>query len=415
MTRREFLKKYTARFLAALLLVGLIVYTVYHVLGSSEAGLMTVPAREVTDLRLTTGTAYLFRDEQVLSVDATGGVVNDLVKSGVKVSKNQALSRVFTEYQAMESEAVQQKLDALNRTIEVLERSIVSGGESLSHAEEYRAEAGALHLSMKEAILSGGWSELSDTSDEMLALLNRYDILTGRLQNADQLLQELQEERRALLKGEGVTVYSTNASGFFFDRSCVDGYESLYTLEALQSLTAESLDALKNSSPVWQENTTTAGKIVYGYTWYLAVETTGDSFDFVPGRAYEVRFPDAGARALSMTCERIAEDADGKLLVVLSSNDLPADFSYERVQSVELVVGSVVGYYVPESALVEQDGVEGVYIFKDSTVHFRRIEIIHRGDGYCIVAAKADQGADYLDLYDILITAGKNLYDGKVY
>ena len=415
MTRREFLKKYTARFLAALLLVGLIVYTVYHVLGSSEAGLMTVPAREVTDLRLTSGTAYLFRDEEVLSVDAPCGVVHDLVQSGVKVSKNQALSRVFTEYQAVESVAIQPELDRLNRVIEALERGRISGGESLSHAEEYRTEAGALHLSMKEAILSGRWAELSDTSDEMLALLNRYGILTGRLQNADQILQDLKAERSALLRGEGVTVYSTNASGFFFDRTCVDGYESVYTIEALQSLTPQSLDALKDSPPVWKENTTTAGKLVYGYTWYLAVEVGGASSDFSVGDAYEVRFSGRSNHTLSMTCERVAEDADGRFLVILSSSDLPADFSYERVQSVELVVGSSVGYYIPESALVEQDGVEGVYIFQDSTVCFRRIDVVWRGEGYCIAAARDDGGEEYLKLYDLLITAGKNLYDGKVY
>ena len=116
-----------------------------------------------------------------------------------------------------------------------------------------------------------------------------------------------------------------------------------------------------------------------------------------------------------MTCERVAVGSDGRLLAVFSTSDLPVWFSYDRVQPVEIVVGRSVGYYIPESALVTQDGAEGVYIFKDSTVYFRRIDVIYRGEGYCIAAQKGERGDNYLDLYDILITAGKNLYDGKVY
>ena len=138
MTRIEFLKKYTARFLAALLLVGLIVYTVYHIQGASAAGLMTVPTREVTDLRMVSGTAYLFRDERLLSVDG-GGVVDDLVQNGVKVGKNQELSRVYTDYHAMERESAQVELERINRAIAVLESSAVSGGTSLAEAERSSA------------------------------------------------------------------------------------------------------------------------------------------------------------------------------------------------------------------------------------------------------------------------------------
>ena len=414
MTRREFLKKYTARFLAALLLVGLIVYTVYHVLGASAAGLMTVPTREITDLRMMSGNAYLFRDERVLSAEGQG-VVNDLVLSGIKVSKNQALSEVYTGYKPLECEAVQAELDRINRAIGVLEKSGVSGSTSLSQAEKYRQEAKDIHLSIREAILAGRWQGLSDSSDEMLTLLNRYGALTGKLENREQLLASMRAEKSNLLKGDCVTVYSTDSSGFFYDRTCVDGYETVYTPTHLESLTPEILDDLKAQPPVTDENATTVGKMVYGYTWYLAVELEGDSSVFSVGTSYEIRFSRYDDRNLSMTCDRIAQGEDGRFVAVLSSSDTPAWLSHDRVQPVEIVVGSSVGYYIPESALVSLDGVEGVYIFKDSTVYFRRIEVIYRGEGYCIAAAREARGEDYLNLYDILITSGKNLYDGKVY
>jgi hypothetical protein len=82
---------------------------------------------------------------------------------------------------------------------------------------------------------------------------------------------------------------------------------------------------------------------------------------------------------------------------------------------VEITVGSCKGYYVPEAALQNVNNVEGVYIFENSTVYFRRIEILYRGNGYCIVAEQSEGDGDYLSLHDVLITSGKDLYEGKVY
>lgn len=415
MTRKEFLKKYTPRLLAALLLVSLIVYTVYHVvLGASAAGLMTVPTREVNDLRVASGNAYLFREERVLSVEGEG-VVNELAPSGVKVSKNQTLARVYTGYKTLERELIQTELDRLNRAISILENSKVAAGTSLSKAEEYRAEAKEIFLSMRESIQDGRWQGLSGASDEMLELLNRYGRLTGRLEDADRILEELREDRDQLLTKDFVTVESSDSSGFFYDRACVDGYEAVYTPERLETLTPETLDELRGTAPTVDTSLTTVGKLVYGYTWYLAVEPEGDASELTVGETYEIRFSRTDNRSLDMICERVAQGADGRLVAVFSSDDMPAWLSHDRVQPVEIVTGSSHGYYIPESALTWVDGVEGVYIFRDSTVYFRRIDVTYRGDGYCIAAPREGQGEGYLELYDLLITAGKNLYDGKVY
>jgi hypothetical protein len=145
------------------------------------------------------------------------------------------------------------------------------------------------------------------------------------------------------------------------------------------------------------------------------VELEGDASAFAVGNTYEIGFSSTEGRSLLMTCKSVSAEESGRFVAVLASSDTPAWLPQDRVQSVEIVMGSSVGYYIPESALVVQDGVEGVYIFRDSTVHFRRIDVIYRGEGYCIAAPRGERGEDYLDLYDILVTAGKKLYDGKVY
>ncbi|MBQ8431305.1 MAG: hypothetical protein IJX28_00325 [Clostridia bacterium] len=413
MTRREFLKKYLIKFSAFLLLAGLIVYTVYHVAGSSTGGLLTTPVRQITDVRLESGQAYLFRQEQVLSVPAQG-VVNATESNGNKVEKNAILAQVWDGYAPEERAEAQARLDRLNRALGVLTASRLPAGTPLSMADKYKTEAAALYLQMQQTIAKGDWSALGAISDEMLVRLNQYGLLTGKTQGMEDMITALTRERDALLLGNCTTVQNTLSSGYFYDRTYVDGYESLFTAEALEGLTEESLEHLKQAAPTIQETATTVGKMVYGYTWYLAVELDCSASWFENEQLYRLQFPTADGAALTMTCQRLIPKTNGGCIAVFRSDELPTWFSYRRSQAVEVVMGSTEGYYVPAAALITREGERGVYIFRDSTVYFRRIEILYEGDGYCMVAENGGRDG-YLDLYDIMITYGTNLYDGKVY
>ena len=116
---------------------------------------------------------------------------------------------------------------------------------------------------------------------------------------------------------------------------------------------------------------------------------------------------------MKKTLKRIAALCASVLL--LSASVIPA---FAADSSSDSLLGSSVESYIFSqigNAIYTVDGVEGVYIFHESTVRFRRIQVIYRGDGYCI-AEESPEGEDsYLSVNDLLITEGKNLYDGKVY
>ena len=56
-----------------------------------------------------------------------------------------------------------------------------------------------------------------------------------------------------------------------------------------------------------------------------------------------------------------------------------------------------------------------MYVFENSVIRFRRIEILYEGDGYCIVAPPDISSVTELTKNDILVTSGRDLYDGKGY
>ena len=416
MTRGEFLKQYFVKFAAALAMLGLIVYVISHALGDSVGSLMTIPVRTVTDTRITTASAYLFRDEELLS-SKNAGIVDEFVESNSKVGKNVTLLNVCaTELTGDALQTEQARVNAINRAIRILEKSKVSPGTPLSQTEVYRAEATSVYLQLREMISRGDFSGLGDREDTLLTLLNQYSVLSGKTEFSSVLLAELKQQKENSLGAVEATLSSDKSSGIFYNKDYVDGYEQIFTLSALQNLNAESFDSLKNSAPRSDaEGDFAAGKLVYGYSWYLAMEMTSDvAQSFQEGERYTVTFPENERKTVDMVLER-TQVADGMTLMIFRSDDSPTDFIYYRVQTVHISVGVTQGFYIPETALQNKNGVEGVYVFEESTLRFRRIDIVYRGDGYCIAALPENSDLTQIQLNDILVTAGKNLYDGKVY
>ena len=414
MTRKAFLKAYAVRFAAVFALLCLIFYTVYHVFSGSEESLLTVPVRQMTDLQLVSGKAYLFREESLLTVPK-GGLVNDLAKSGTKVSLGTPLTEVWQQSDPSNRTEDQLTLDRVNRLIDVLEDSRAPGG-TLSAAESYRALANKAFFSLQEALATQNWQAVGKVEDEMLVFLNRYAVITKDGVAVNETLTRLKGVRDQLLTGAKETLSNDSASGYFYDRFCVDGYEGLFTNEALESLTPESFEMLAAAAPQEVLDGVAVGKMVYGYRWSLAIPFgSAEKALFEQGGEYRFSFPENRDLELKMTCQKLIEDGNGGVIAVFECMETPTGFVYHRSQRVEIVANTCQGYYVPESALQIVDGVRGVYIFKDSTVRFRRIEILYEGDGYCIVAEQENRGEDYLALYDILITSGNHLYEGRVY
>lgn len=412
MTRFAFLKKYFPRFAATLALLGLLVYVFFHVLSSNEPP-MTTPAYLHTDYQIVGGEAYLFREERVLTTSRPG-VILRFAENGEKIAKGSRVAEVWDGYNDENRASAQLRLDAVERMIAVLEDSRLSAGTTLSKAELFRREAEAIYIKLRRALARGEREELRALSDTMLALLNRYRTLIGSEEGVESTLEALRAERDAILRGTPLTVYNSEASGYFYDASRVDGYESLFTASALESLTVESFESLIDAEPP-EEAGYAVGKMAMGNRWYLAVaiDASCKSF-FEAGADYGFTFPDNADRELTLICERLVEAADGRAVAIFFTDEVPSDFIYLRSQRVQITVGSFVGYHVPEAAMRVRDGVEGVFIFEESTVRFRRVEVLYRGDGYCIVAEEGDREG-YLSRNDMMITSGENLYEGRVY
>lgn len=414
MTRTGFLKKYALRFAVALAMLGLIVYTAAHAMGFGMGNVLTTPVRQITDTQITSAEAYLFRNEEVLTANGTG-LVDTLVKNGTKVGKNVSVANVWaTDATGDELAAMQLRLSRINRSIRILEESQLKPGTPLSEANKYREEYTSLYREISAATASGNLDQIPVLEEKLLIALNRYVSLIGETDETQNHLQSLLDEKNTLLGGAAVTEIKSGAAGLFYDADFVDGFESIFTASALETLSSESLHALAESTPSAPEEQT-VGKLVYGYEWYLALELSDEvASDFLVGKSYRFTFPENNDAGASLTLTKMTAEGERVLAVFLCESH-PNDFLFYRCQTVEIVVGESEGFYIPETALVTQNGVVGVYIFEESTVRFRKAEIIWRGEGYAIAKLPGENSATALRENDVMIVSGNNLYEGKVY
>ena len=415
MTRSGFLKKYALRLAVTLAMLGLIVYTVAHAMNFNMGNVLTTPARRITDTQITSGEAYLFRTEEVL-VASTAGLVDTLVENGTKVGKNVTVAKIWaTQAEGEALAAMQLRLNRINRTIRILENSQLKPGTPLSEAEKYRAEVTALYREIGAAAQEGTLDRIPVLEEKLLVALNRYVSLVGKTDEVAEQLQALQNEKETLLGGAAVTeMKSELSSGLFYDSGYVDGFESIFTPKALENLTAESLHTLAESTPTTPEGQT-VGKLVYGYEWYLALELSPSvAANFRTGKSYRFTFPQNDDATATLTLTKMVMGADS-VLAIFSCESHPNNFVFYRQQTVEITIGESEGFYIPETALVTVNGITGVYVFEESTVRFRRAELILHGDGYVIAALPGEGSSTELQENDILIVSGDDLYEGKVY
>lgn len=400
------------RVVLGVIFVLIFVYAFYHFVGLFGSDIETYAASVTTETETISEQGYVFRDETVLTSPYTG-TVDHLVRDGTKVSKGQALASVYDQGSA-EASAELRRLDA---QISLLEQSL---GDALSGVEmgELKEDVRETYLSLVKMMAVNDPAELAKKKETFLTELNQMEGLSKQEQaEGYATLETLRARRQAILQDSGSSqTYYAEQSGYFYRDA--DGYEAFFTLDAVNSLTGASFDALLARRAQGAAN----GEAVYGKLcrtneWKLVLPVSADRLSyFEEGQVYTGEFTGSRRVAIPLTFERAVEGSEAKtVLLIFSADRLPSDFSFDRTQSVSIDVDTVSGMYVPKNVVERVDGFRGVYILRGSVVYFRRIEIVHEGSDYYLVKdGLSGEDVSYLQVNDLIILNGKNMFDGRV-
>ena len=413
-TLSDITSKLTFRVASVVISIAALVYLGYHFTRSFSKGIETEYALLTTESDVVSLDGYILRDEDVLfaSESGTRGYV---YSDGTKVKVGSAVVNIYNG-----SDADEDKLVDIDKKLDILAASTITEGITSSDTGALDNRILASYMSIRQNTELGLYSTLPKRRDEFLTLINKRRVITGAVESYDAIIEDLENQKNELSSQHGALAQAvtTPESGYFYSE--LDGYEGIFGTDAIETMDFDIFDSMLASEPR-EYSDLAVGKLCTEFEWYIVSECTRESLRyFTKGSYYTVGFPYNNDVSIRMELVNVySEIGNDRVLVVFRSGTTPEDFSFRRMQPIEVVRSSHTGYKVPISAAHLVDGVQGVYVVsKNNMLIFKKIDILLEMDGYYIVAERDVQNdpdyASKLALYDQIVVSGKDLYPGKM-
>lgn len=332
------------------------------------------------------------------------------VENGTRVAKNSVIASVYRDAESGRIEQQIEKIDAQIAAFKTILADSGSGRLSLGIINEQTTEA---LLSLIQDTETGILANVNGSSFDLLSLLSKKSLVTGKDVDFTRKIEEL-EQTKADLKSsyqKPISTIKAPVAGYFADQA--DGYEGILSVDNLTRLTTTKLKEQMYAQP--QDNPSACGKIVSGYEWYLACIVPDSYYNVLGvGRTLSVCMSLVLDEAVPVTVYACNKDNQGNMAVVFRCDQMSAELSTIRHESVEIRLVEHSGLKVPQKAIIVNDEQQvGVYIRSGNVVSFRKIkQKFSQPADYAICEIVDDD--EYLQMYDDIIVGGRDLYDGKI-
>lgn len=409
-----FLKK----ILAVLAVAFLLIYIGYQAYMMLAPTIQTEPVGEGTAYQSVETDCVVVRREKTVNPASTAGYLSYVVQDGNRVSKNGTIAEIYrTEADAL----AQKEYDRLTQEIDLLKTLQTQSEAQNASLSATNAQIRQLWAELVAHNHSHRVSNLHQHYSDIQYWLNKQQIISGKAVNFTDRIALLTEQKAAVAASyhKEIGALKSPAAGYFV--SHVDGYETLLDVDRLGELSIEQVQQALRAAPQPTYDVT-PGKIVEDYDWYIACIVPKESAAYLAaGTKTTVRFPLISDQELQVEVTASNKDKSGQAAVVFRCSTVDRALTDIRFEQLQIRIATFSGLRVPDSALRfmqdEQTGeqLSGVYIRKGNTVTFKRIHVLYHStkENYSICEIIDDDDA-YLQLYDSIVTGGKDLYDGKV-
>ena len=414
------------RVVMVLLFLTVVAYFGFSILQGMENPYETMITYTYTAEERTETTGYIVREETCIS--SQSGMVDIVLSEGESVSRNGVIAKVYQDNSALE---LQSELDALAQEIEQLQYVTGRNLESADTAELNDSIIKTM-TELKASVASGDLSELDSASSDLKNLIFRRDYTYNGETSLDQLLAEKQTSYQVLLQQTAQSVGSVRAPAAGTFSSQVDGYETVLTPETMGTLTPSGLDALADSVSAPAEGSW-LGKIITSSRWYYVCTVTEEEAQAM-GSKVKLRFTKGYSRELTMNVEQISQAENGRVAVILSTNEYVAETTLLRRQTADVIYTSATGLRVPKEALRLQEVTEtdeetgevttiqqpGVFCATGQEWEWKPVNILWEEEDYYLVEGalpdvyETKDEARALHAGDEVLVKGEAVYDGKV-
>lgn len=370
------------------------------------------------------------RDETLIYNSGTG-VLTFENADGTKVGKSSVIAR---RYKSEGDSAYLREIEALNKQIEVLNSAEKLIGTDSSQLEAISIQINESHSDIVSAIIAGDYTSAGAKQNSLLEAMCKREITLSSSAGSEQsqgyaakkaaLNQEV-SRLQSLISGS-VQEVAAGSAGYFV--SNVDGYEGEIGYADISEMTEDKINEII-ANPKKSAAGGAIGKLIADYHWRIAAVIDNENLVGISEGDKVTLRVGSEARELEAEVVSLEQGGDNKAVCVFECDELNSTVVMGRTARFKLIINSYGGLRVPRKALRYNDKDErGVFVERGQTIVFKKVDVIYWADDYVIcrqnVYQKSENSSgdedeeqvideDYLKLYDIIVTEGKDLYDGK--
>ena len=396
--------------ISAVLCLFLLIHVTFHSVNLDSNPYQTEVALTYSISDSAEASGVIVREEQVISGQASGGVVSYQQSDGTVVRKGSVIAEV---YNSSNDISIRRQIRALEEQIAALSKVSDARSAEYSSTETINRQINAEIDDYIALIHQGQVSDLLDSKAELLYLLSQKDVVMGEAESYASRITQLQTEVDSLnTRLSGSLVQYTSPEIGYFARM-TDGYEAVLTPNSINTMTVEQLRTFSREKVVFDNSN--LGKIVTDHHWYYAaVLPAADAEKFILGDTVYLNFNMYNITQIPFTVKEVRTDESDPdhCMVLLSTSHMVPELLMVRNPSVQIDFTSYTGLRVPAKAKRYEGQQVGVYVQDGDVVRFKTINIIYENSEFILCGANPDLERP-LEIYDQVIVEGTDLSDGK--
>lgn len=349
------------------------------------------------------------RDETVLTYDKEG-TINYKIPDGSKVITSSIIAEV---YNSRADVLNLNQIENINSQIAGLKRASDPGTTNYVEPQALITKINNNYKSLANLIAKQDYSQAMNYADDMLMDMNIYSVITGKSDNFDNTISQLQGQVNYLSNSakEPIDKIVSNINGYF--SSNCDGYETLVNKSNILKMKKSDVESLLSTKTQAPKNA--IGKTFDDYACNIVgVISTG--VEISQGDILTLQLSNSKLDYKASVVSITPTENKNEYVIVLSCNVLDDALVSQRIIKTEIVFDKYEGIKVPRDAIKFHNGQKGVVTLEGEQLYFKKIEVIYEGDDFVLVSENNDKW-DYLSLYDkILLEDAREEdvnYDGK--
>ncbi len=357
----------------------------------------------------------LLREEEVLSDRIDDGVAVYLVQDGDNVSIGYPITEIYRSEEDAKNTA---RLRELTKQKEQLEEAQNPGTTAYLQTDVLNKQIFGELGSIIDAVNAGQMENISEDADDLLVLMNKKEIATGKQKNFDGEIERLEAEM-SYYSGRNSRepeVISSSKPGYFIRK--IDGFEGAVDFSKLDELTPEDLQQLIDTPQPSPEENPYVGKLMTDHNWYYAALVPAEEVGlYQEGAWVTLDFNLSGMGPVDAFVYQINKDPDtGEAVVLFRSDYINEQLVNLRVTPATVNFRSIRGLRVSSSAIQYQGIERGVYVVQGDVMQFKPVTLLYEGNDFvlCLETDLMDPSYETnLKQYDEVVVEGAQLYDNK--